>query len=69
MLTDAQVQVLAAVNDHCEVHGRLYLDTSKALPDLLADLGLPDAEVYQSVGDLHELGLINGVPVAETDHQ
>jgi DNA-binding IclR family transcriptional regulator len=30
------------------------------MPDLLADLGLPEAEVYAAVADLHELGLIAG---------
>lgn len=66
MLTDTQVRVLSAINDFCEIHGRMDLSTGdEPLPDLLADLELPDAEVYQAIADLHELGLISGVPVAE----
>lgn len=62
MLTVTQRQVLRAINDHCEIHGTLLLDrTSRPLPDLLANLGLPGAEVYTAVADLYELGLINGV--------
>lgn len=68
MLTDAQVQVLGAVNDHCEVHGQLVLDEAQPMPDLLGDLGLPDAELLTAVADLHELGLIVGVLIAERSY-
>ncbi len=68
MLTDAQVQVLAAVNDHCEIHERLELDQSEPLPDMLADNGLPDAEIFTAVSDLHQLGLIQAVTVAELNY-
>lgn len=65
MLTDTQVQVLGAVNDHCEVHGQLVLDLAQPMPDLLADLGLPTDELLTAVADLHELGLIVGMTTAE----
>lgn len=69
MLSDTQVQVLGAVNDHCEIHGELRLDhQTKPLPELLADLGMPDGEVYQAVADLQELGLLRGTTVAEIDY-
>jgi RIO-like serine/threonine protein kinase len=67
MLTDTQVQVLSAVNDHCEIHGRMNVG-GVPMPDLLADLGMPDAEVYTALSDLHELGLIKGVMAAESDY-
>jgi hypothetical protein len=65
MLTDTQVQVLSSINDYCDSNGRLELDPAQPLPDLLAELQIPDAELYQAVGHLHELGLIEGVVVAE----
>jgi hypothetical protein len=65
MLTDTQVQVLSAINDHCEIQRPMKLDP---LPDLLADLELPNGEVYQAVADLHELGLIVGVTGEEFDY-
>lgn len=65
MLTETQVDVLTAVNDHLEVHGRMTLSPTEPLPGLLVDLELPDAEIYQAVGDLHELGLIEGATAAE----
>ena len=65
MLTDTQVQVLSAINDQCEIQRPMKLDP---LPDLLADLELPNGEVYQAVADLHELGLIVGVTVEEFDY-
>lgn len=66
MLTDTPVQVLAAINDYCELLGSMELDhEQRPLPDLLADLRLPDDEVYIAVSDLYELGLIRGVSVAE----
>ncbi len=50
MLTEAQLDTLIALNDYCELHGRLLLgDTDGALPDILADLERPDDEVYQAV--------------------
>lgn len=61
MLTDTQVQVLAAINDHCEIYNKVLLGPGDPLPNLLADLDIPDDEVYTAVADLHELGLINGV--------
>lgn len=69
MLTDAQTAVLEAINDHCEIHGQMKLDhLTTPLPDLLADLQRPDAEVYRAVADLYELGLIKGVEMAERDY-
>lgn len=68
MLTDTQVQVLAAVNDHCESIGTLFLDQNKPLPDLLQDLKLAGTEVYTAMGDLQELGLIRGTEVAELNY-
>jgi len=69
MLTDTQVQVLAATNDHCEVHGRMNVGTGEApLPDLLADLEMPEQEVRQALADLHELGLIKGTPAFAARH-
>lgn len=68
MLTDTQVQVLAAVNDHLEIHGRMEVEVEKGLAPLLADLGLPTGEVLQALGDLHELDCIEGVMVAEFDY-
>lgn len=65
MLTNTQVQVLSAINDYCEIHERLDLDSSRPIPDLLADLELPDLELYLAVADLHELGLISGLTIAE----
>jgi hypothetical protein len=67
VLTSAQVDVLIAINDYCEANQEdMLLDHSSLdLPDLLKDLQRPDAEVYQAVADLHELGLINGFEVAE----
>lgn len=65
MLTETQVDALTAINDHLEVHGRMDLSPSQPLPGLLNDLGLPDEEIYQAVGDLHELGLIEGSTAAE----
>jgi hypothetical protein len=61
------VQVLTAVNDQCDVHGAFDVDVA-ALPDLLRDLGLPDAELLTALADLHELGLIEGIAVAECRH-
>jgi DNA-binding MarR family transcriptional regulator len=61
VLTDAQVQVLAALNDYLEIHGKLGLDhATKELQDILKDLEIPDDEVYQAIGDLKEQGLIEG---------
>lgn len=69
MLTDTQVQVLAATNDHCEVHRRMNVGSGQApLPDLLADLLLPDQEIYQALADLHELGLIKGTTAWGAKH-
>jgi hypothetical protein len=65
VLTDTQVQVLTAINDHVESVGQMPLSESQPLPDLLADLGLTDDEVYMAVADLHELGLIEGSTAAE----
>lgn len=66
VLTDTQVQVLAAINDHCESLGVMELDhDQRPLPDLLLDLRLPEDEVYGAVSDLYELGRIRGVSVAE----
>lgn len=68
MLTDAQTDVLVALNDLCEIHGRVDLDTNEPLPDALADLDRPDTEVLLAVADLHELDLITGVSTAECAH-
>jgi hypothetical protein len=67
MLTDPQRDVLVALNDLCEVgDGNVLLDhESMPLPDRLRDLNRPDAEVYQAIADLHELGIIEGVEVAQ----
>jgi len=68
MLTDAQTDVLVALNDLCEIHGRVDLDPNEPLPSVLADLGRPDAEVLQATADLDELTLIVGVPIEECAH-
>lgn len=68
MLTPPQVDVLTAINDHLEIHDRLLLAPDQPMPDLLRDLDLPDAEVYQAAGDLEELGLIEGIRAAEFNH-
>ncbi len=69
MLTDTQVQVLAAVNDHCESLGRMLIAPNvDPLPDLLLDLGLPTEELLTALTDLQELGLIIGVAVPEIRH-
>ena len=69
LLTDTQVQVLAAINDHCEALGELGLDhVAEPLPALLAGLELIDQEVYTAVKDLFALGLIEGVEIAERDY-
>ncbi len=68
MLTDAQTDVLIALNDLCEIHGRVNLDPNEPLPTALADLDRPDTEVLQAVADLHELDLITGEEVAEVAH-
>jgi len=68
MLTDAQTDVLVALNDLSEIHGRVDLDPNEPLPSVLADLGRPDAEVLQATADLHELTLIVGVSTAECAH-
>jgi hypothetical protein len=60
---------LAATNDHCEVHGRMNVGTGEApLPDLLADLEMPEQEVWQALADLHELGLIKGTTSYNAKH-
>lgn len=65
MLTELQRDVLVALNDLCELRDEdVLLDhESMPLPDRLRDLNRVDAEVYQTVGDLHELGLIEGITV------
>ncbi len=69
MLTDTQVQVLTAVNDHCEIHSRLDIDPeNEPLPATLTDLQMPTDEVLQALADLQELRLINGIEVAERPH-
>lgn len=70
MLTDTQVQILAATNDYLEINpAQLEVGMAgETLPDLITDLELPTGEVLQALSDLHELGLIEGVPVAEADH-
>lgn len=69
MLTDTQVQVLSAVNDYCESLGTMELDHEKGpMPDLLADLELPDAELYTALSDLHELGLIKAERAWQRDY-
>jgi hypothetical protein len=68
VLTDTQVQVLAAINGHLEIYEGLPLAREQPLPEPLADLGLSDDELYQAAADLHELGLIEGVTVAEINH-
>lgn len=68
MLTEAHLDVLLAVNDHCETWGRLRLDPSQPLPDLLRDLARPDTEVLTAVADLYELRLITGTRAAEFDY-
>ena len=69
MLTDTQVQVLAAVNDHCEALGPMTVaPAERPLPDLLTDLELPTAEVLQALTDLHEVGMFVAVTVAELRH-
>lgn len=65
MLTDAQVAVLEAVNDYCEINGQWQPNREAPLPDLLADLERPDDEIYTALADLYELGLIEGADVAE----
>jgi hypothetical protein len=65
LLTETQERVLVAINDHLEIHQELQLGPDTPLPDLLRDLELPDAEVYQAIGDLYELQFIEGVDVAE----
>ncbi len=66
MVTHTQRQVLSAINDYCQIHGHMDLDhNTTPLPDLLADLQLPDDQVYEAVGDLHELELIFGADSAE----
>ena len=69
MLTEGQLDTLIAINDHCDIHGELRLDhEASGLPDLLADLGRPDDEVYQAVADLHDLGLIDGTLVDQRSY-
>jgi hypothetical protein len=68
MLTDPQTDVLIAINDLWEIHGRINLDPAEALPSALVDLERPRGEVLQAVADLHELGLIRAVEVAELDY-
>jgi len=64
MLTDAQVQVLEAVNDYCDIHNRLDVDPESAsLPDALLDTGLTTTEITQALADLESLGLVTGVSV------
>lgn len=66
MVTFAQGRVLSAINDYCEIHGPLDLDhNTRPLPDLLADLQMPDDQVCQAVGDMYELELITRVGAAE----
>jgi hypothetical protein len=66
MVTHAQARVLSAISDYSEIHGPMDLDhTTSPLPDLLAELQMPDEQVYQAVGDLYDLELITGVVVAE----
>jgi RIO-like serine/threonine protein kinase len=66
MVTHAQSRVLFAINDYCEIHGHMDLDhTTKPLPNLRADLQMPDDQVYQAVGDLFELDLIEGADSSE----
>ena len=63
---DPAFRVLSAINDYCEIHGPMDLDhNTHPLPDLLADLEMPDAQVYQAVATLYELELITGAVVAE----
>jgi len=68
VLTDAQTDVLIALNDLCEIHDRVDLDPNEPLPGVLADLDRPTAEVLQAAADLYELGLIKGIPVNEVEH-
>jgi len=67
MLTDTQVQVLGAVNDHCEIHGAWTVKPVE-LPPLLAELDLPTGELLTALRELAALGLIEGVPVAEAGY-
>jgi hypothetical protein len=70
VLTDVQVQVLVATNDYLEINpGRMEVGMEgEGLPVLLTDLELPTAELVQALSDLDELGLIEGVSVAEATH-
>ena len=68
MLADTQTDVLIAINDLCEIHGRVNLGPDQALPSALEDLERPCGEVLQALADLHELGLIRAVEVAELDY-
>jgi len=68
MLTEAQLDVLIALSDACEIRGSVELDPARPLPNVLASLGRPAAEVQQAVADLHELDLITRVVVAECQH-
>jgi hypothetical protein len=45
MRADTQVQVLSAINDHGQIQLQMKLDP---LPDLLADLELPNGEVNRA---------------------
>jgi hypothetical protein len=68
MLTFAQEDVLRAIKSHCRVHGRLDLDHNRPLYGLLAALARPDDEVYKTVTDLYDLGLIMGVLDADAPY-
>ncbi len=68
MLTAAQIDVLEALNDLCEIHDGVGLSPDEPLPGPLEDLGLPRPEAMQAVSDLQELDLIEGVNVDEVDH-
>ncbi len=64
MLTEAQPDVLIVLNDLLEIHEAVVLDEGD-LPELLEELGRPAREITQAVTDLYELGLVEGVAVAE----
>ncbi len=69
MLTETQLGVLVALNDLCELEDKVLLDhESGPPPDRLRDLGCPDTQIYKAVADLHQLGLIDGVTVAQRNY-
>ncbi|HSJ77034.1 MAG TPA: hypothetical protein VK899_12800 [Gemmatimonadales bacterium] len=68
-LTLIQEDILARVYLYCATHGRMNVGTGDVpLPDLLADLGAPEREVWQVLAELHALRMIKGTESPEAKH-